>query len=535
VTLTAVPDGTATSTILWDDGSTAPTRTVTMNADQSVAVSFLPMLPTIAPTLSSGVSASGKNLILSWPRAYGRPIVETRGFQSTDSWRESAATIILGAQEGQALIPLACGGSLVRLRFSTPRPTMFPRSFNYKPSSFQPSVSDPNLPDDPTCPGDAGCVYIELYVDASTTLPEGSQDGTIEDPFKTVTAALARGAIFSACGVELHLAPGTYDEGFEATRHVRLIGGSTYPRLRGPIINNGPFTVTLRQVDVADAPLPGAIVSNDQCGRINLQHVAIFRPLGIGVWVRGGLLEAEDLFVGGANGPLTASPEAVGWGVRVEGGAHAVLLDTQFTGNVGGALLATDTGTEVHLRRLTAHDNVWNGRYGLGVLQAENHSRVLVEYALFSWNMHFAAVYANLSRVVARSLVVNHQLPIADEPPADDCIGGISLEKGSGGSGVVSDNRASVDVAGFNSVSGSAVPFDIGGCALCGIYLMRNGEMDVRVGQIEHNAIGACVQVDGYDLNRLSDRVVYHDNDTSLSATMLPIPDLHLGGFGPPP
>ena len=41
---------------------------------------------------------------------------------------------------------------------------------------------------------------------------------------------------------------------------------------------------------------------------------------------------------------------------------------------------------------------------------------------------------------------------------------------------------------------------------------------------MENTAIGACVQVAGYDLDRLTQDVVYVDNGANLEATSLPVP-----------
>jgi len=43
---------------------------------------------------------------------------------------------------------------------------------------------------------------------------------------------------------------------------------------------------------------------------------------------------------------------------------------------------------------------------------------------------------------------------------------------------------------------------------------------------VSGSSVGACVQVDGYDLARLLDGVAYIDNGTSLQTTMLPVPDV---------
>jgi hypothetical protein len=48
--------------------------------------------------------------------------------------------------------------------------------------------------------------------------------------------------------------------------------------------------------------------------------------------------------------------------------------------------------------------------------------------------------------------------------------------------------------------------------------------MDLAVGEVVDCAIGACIQVEGYDVSRLSADVAYRDNVANLAATSLPIP-----------
>jgi len=69
----------------------------------------------------------------------------------------------------------------------------------------------------------------------------------------------------------------------------------------------------------------------------------------------------------------------------------------------------------------------------------------------------------------------------------------------------------------------------------CGLFVVNvraDAALDVRHGVVEGSAIGACVQVEGYDLDRLTEDVLYRDNDANLEATMLPVPELPLP-FGP--
>jgi len=67
--------------------------------------------------------------------------------------------------------------------------------------------------------------------------------------------------------------------------------------------------------------------------------------------------------------------------------------------------------------------------------------------------------------------------------------------------------------------------FLIEGCAVCGVRVDRAGQVDLVDGAVQGNPIGACVQVDGYDLDRLNAGVSYRDNETNLNATSLPVPE----------
>jgi hypothetical protein len=67
--------------------------------------------------------------------------------------------------------------------------------------------------------------------------------------------------------------------------------------------------------------------------------------------------------------------------------------------------------------------------------------------------------------------------------------------------------------------------FEITRSEVCGVQL-ANAMVDLHHGTVREGAIGACVQVDGYDLGRLQDDVTYVDNGTNLDATSLPVPPI---------
>ena len=67
--------------------------------------------------------------------------------------------------------------------------------------------------------------------------------------------------------------------------------------------------------------------------------------------------------------------------------------------------------------------------------------------------------------------------------------------------------------------------FVIEEAALCGVHVALFGDLDLAGGIVSGCLIGACVQVEGYDIARLTGGVRYRDNRTQLDTTELPVPD----------
>lgn len=80
--------------------------------------------------------------------------------------------------------------------------------------------------------------------------------------------------------------------------------------------------------------------------------------------------------------------------------------------------------------------------------------------------------------------------------------------------------------------------FEIREAAVCGVFLSPEigfpeaPSVDLESGIVADALIGVCVQSDGYDLDRLTQDVVYLDNGTNLDVTMLPVPS-PVGGIAP--
>ena len=70
-----------------------------------------------------------------------------------------------------------------------------------------------------------------------------------------------------------------------------------------------------------------------------------------------------------------------------------------------------------------------------------------------------------------------------------------------------------------------ASDFLVTASALAGLQLARGGVADLQDGEVSRNVIGANVQTPDFDLGRLQVRVRYVDNETSLDAAELPVPE----------
>ncbi len=79
--------------------------------------------------------------------------------------------------------------------------------------------------------------------------------------------------------------------------------------------------------------------------------------------------------------------------------------------------------------------------------------------------------------------------------------------------------------------------FEVDDVQLCGVLLSYANasttppEVDLSTGVIQNAEIGACVNLDSYDLERLSNRVVFRDNTTNLETTSLPVPGIIEGAL----
>ncbi len=200
-----------------------------------------------------------------------------------------------------------------------------------------------------------------------------------------------------------------------------------------------------------------------------------------------------------------------GYGIAVATGAAVESLRVAVLRNRGAGIVVADEGSALRgsdLRVVSTGPSQRGGTsfddgYGIQIyhrgsvdlerLVALRNRRAGIAVFDASGTLRHLAVEGTLERACAR----------------DECAGE------GGGTGVASLDGASVDVQVFRSV----------GNALCGVHVARDGQLDLRDGEVSGNVVGANVQIEGYDLDRLRDGVIYRDNVRELDSASLPVPE----------
>ncbi len=188
--------------------------------------------------------------------------------------------------------------------------------------------------------------------------------------------------------------------------------------------------------------------------------------------------------------------QAIGVVMRSQGVFERVRLDETRGGVFVGDSSAICSDCDVSNTLVFAD----NGRFGRG-FEGTSATASLLRFR--SIGSHDAAIMARDTTLTGVDIEVAGAAP-------QSC-GATTCADAPGGFGVAID-RGSVSLESFS----------IRDSALCGVLVA--GDTQLTAGEIRDNPIGACVQLEGFDVARLSDRVRYIDNERNLDATTLPIP-----------
>jgi hypothetical protein len=287
------------------------------------------------------------------------------------------------------------------------------------------------------------------------------------------------------------------------------------------------------------------------------------REQGIFAKEVGTSVEASDLVVRGTR--EQASDGAFGRGADVEGGAHLLLARAVMDDNraTGIAIMGADTSVaanDVVVRG--TREQASNGEEGRG-LNIQDGAQLTVTRALLEDNQD-CGVFVQAAVVEASDLVVRDTNPrLLDGSGGNGVwaqlgsrvvIAGGRVER-SHGVGIASLVTSTVELrdvvvsgvepshcmpdsclgemGGFGLVAifgGTLVAtgFTVEDASLCGVLVGVDGDVptacDLESGTIDRTAIGACVQLDGFDSTRLQSGVEYRDVGVPLRATSYELP-----------
>ncbi len=156
---------------------------------------------------------------------------------------------------------------------------------------------------------------------------------------------------------------------------------------------------------------------------------------------------------------------------------------------------------DVHVTNVSSE--VGRGLFGRGINVYRGASTTLARAVIDE--VRDVGLYVKSGQVTAEDLLVR------------------SVDAQACGATTCADSPAGIGVGAYDGSIVSIRRFAIRDNALAGVQLVES-EVDLVGGEVVGNPIGANIQRDGYDPNRISDGVEYRDNGVNLDAQSLPVP-----------
>ena len=231
------------------------------------------------------------------------------------------------------------------------------------------------------------------------------------------------------------------------------------------------------------------------------------RDVGIVAASEGSTLSLTDVVVRDTQG--RESDGFLGRGLAVGEGAQVVARRTAFERNRDVCVAVFHSGTTLRLEDVVVRDTESqdsDGRFGRGLsVQAGAHAEV--SRAVFERNREVSiAAYGDASDLTIADVLVRETLGARCGETGDCPVFG---------DGVISDASAVLEITGL-VVSRNA---------RCGVTV-HDATMDLHDGEVFDNTIGACINAEDFELDRLMDNVVYRDNERRLDPNFnMPVPE----------
>lgn len=240
---------------------------------------------------------------------------------------------------------------------------------------------------------------------------------------------------------------------------------------------------------------------------VTLRRARLENDTRVGILVNGATVDAEDLVV---RETLPLADGRFGRALDAENGAHVTLRRAVLDRSRNVAVLAKDASTAVTLEDVLVIDTMprGDGDRGRGIIAQEgavvSGARVGVVAS------HDVGVYAVSGAQIAISDVrIEEVRDRACAAPGGSC----------------EDEPSGIGAGAYLGASILLERFRIERATTCGVQIAEGGAVDLRDGTVRDNPIGACVQIDGYDVARITTGVAYEGNGVNVQTVDLPLPE----------
>ena len=243
------------------------------------------------------------------------------------------------------------------------------------------------------------------------------------------------------------------------------------------------------------------------------------RWLGIYVGNTGTTLTLEDVKVS----ETYCSEENLegGAGMSVYEGAQVTGNRLLFEKNHTVGVLASDEHTAIDLTDLTVSDTLGQESDGDGGhgLAGQDGAHIMVNRAIFIRNRDAGvSAWSSGTQISLENAVVS-------DTQERDCVHDTCSGFGAG-NGLLSCAGAHVEMSSFIVTQNALCGLQLAHCAVEGATAPLGGTMDLHNGEVSYNSIGANVQTEEFDVNRLMDNVIYIGNEVNLDTSQLPVPEM---------
>lgn len=356
---------------------------------------------------------------------------------------------------------------------------------------------------------------------SSRVYKEYVPDGTSEHPYQSISEAYGSAKAIDSRRVELIVDAGYYDEPLSIDRNtiLRAAPGSR-PIIGATITCTRAVYLEIFGFCLLGAPSPGALQVLVPGSSISLADVEVCEAHRYGIYQRGGEIELRAVTV--HNTYHEAGQIEYGTGMLLQDGVQASMVDVTSNDNESSGIILRGrdsylSGRDITLRRNKLHTDFYTDTIRHLALPAG---------AFLVYDQAVASLTSlSMSRDEFVDLGVYQNAEATVDIAIIDSSRSVRME-GDFGEGV-SNNWGGIGILAKDGGHITMRNFLISDCDLLGVGVFDRGEIDLHVGEVNRNCVGAYIGW-VFDISRLTDCVTYTDNGRTLDSEDLPIPGIYI-------